>query len=276
MPTTVRAVSDISVPAPLTNHQTRPGASRTNANNGPQDISKGSRSTADISLSQAALAGGLGLLLLAVLAAIANFGILKTLIVPGDAQTTAQHIAAAPGLFRLGIGAFFAVAILDVVVAWALYIVLRPVNRSLSLLAALFRVVYATMLAVALNNLVSALQLLGGAEFLKGFGTDQLQAQMMVLLSAFESGWDLSLIAFGVHLLVVGMLVFRSGKRHQVLGILVIAAGLGYLIDGCGKLLVPDYSLSIAMYTFVGEPLLIFWLLWKAIRGVDTKRANAS
>jgi hypothetical protein len=66
----------------------------------------------------------------------------------------------------------------------------------------------------------------------------------------------------------LGILVFRSGKTGlRVLGILVVAAGLGYLVDGCGKVLVPNYSLTIAMYTFVGEPLLMFWLLWKGIRG---------
>jgi hypothetical protein len=214
--------------------------------------------------------------LLAVLAAFANFGVLQKLIVPGDAKTTAQNIAAAPGLFRIAIGSFFVVAILDVVVAWALYFVFQPVNRSLSLLAALFRVVYATMFGIAVNNLLSSLQLLGGADFLKAFGTDQLQAQMMVLLSAFQSGWDLALIFFGLHLFILGMLVFRSGKYLRVLGILVIAAGVGYLVDGGGKLLLPNYSMTVGMFTFVGELLLMFWLLWKGIRGGDTKRDAAS
>ena len=97
-----------SVPAPTTNHQTRAAATRTTShdNREGQDPSTGSRITADISLRQAALAGGLGLLLLGFLPAIANFGVLKTLIVPGDAQSTAQNIAAGQGLFRLGISAF--------------------------------------------------------------------------------------------------------------------------------------------------------------------------
>jgi len=152
-----------------------------------------------------------------------------------------------------------------VVVAWGLYFVFQPVNRSLSLLAALLRVVYATMFAIAVNNLLSALQVVGGADFLKAFGTDQMQAQMMVLLGAFQSGWDLALIVFGLHLFVLGILVFSSGKTGlRVVGILVTAAGVGYLIDGVGKVLVPNYSLTIAMYTFVGEPLLIFWLLTQA------------
>jgi hypothetical protein len=257
---TVRSVSDLAAPV----------ANRTNGDidSAPHDALLTSRSTADISLRHAALASGLGLLLLAILAAIVNFGVLQKVIVAGDAQTTAQNIAAAQGLFRVAIGGFFAVAILDVVVAWGLYFVFQSVNRSLSLLAALFRVVYATMLAIAVNNLLSALQVVGGADFLKAFGTDQLQSQMMVFLGAFQSGWDLALIVFGLHLFVLGILVFRSGKTGlRVLGILIIAAGLGYLVDGCGKVLLPNYSLTIAMYTFIGEPLLMLWLLWKASRG---------
>ena len=270
MPTTVRPISGLSAPS----------VSRTNGRDvrGTQDTSLGSPTTADRSLRQAALVAGLGLLLMTFLAPMANFGVLQKLIVPGDAAITAQNIAAAQGLFRLAIGAFFLVAVLDVVIGWALYIRFQAVNRSLSLLAALFRVVYATMLGVALTNLVSALQLVGGADFLKAFGTDQLQAQMMVLLSAFQSGWDLALIIFGLHLFVLGLLVFGSSKARalRVLGILVIAAGLGYIVDGCGKLLLPDYSLTVGAYTFVGEALLMFWLLWKGIRGTDGKRAMSS
>jgi hypothetical protein len=287
MQTTVRSVSDIAVPAPTTNHQTHAGTSSsastvTSPNGhdvrGTQDISLGSAPTADISPRQAALVAGLGLLLMTFLAPIANFGVLQKLIVPGDAAITAQNIAAGQGLFRLAIGAFFAVAVLDVVIGWALYIRFQPINRSLSLLAALFRVVYATMLGVAVTNLVSALQLVGGADFLKAFGTDQLQAQMMVLLSAFQSGWDLALIVFGLHLFTLGLLVFQSGKGKGLrgLGVLVVVAGLGYVVDGCGKLLLPDYSLTVGAYTFVGEALLMFWLLWKGIRGTDSKRAMSS
>ena len=262
MPTSVRSVSDISVPVVPTNLEMRGGTSRTSGH--------------DITLRQAALIAGLGLLVLAVLSAIANFGVFQRFIVPDDAQTTAQNIAANQGLFRIAIGSFFVVAILDVVVAWALYIVFQPVNRSLSLLAALFRVVYATMLALALNNLLSALQFLDGADSFKAFGTDQLHAQMMVSLNAFQSGWDLALIFFGLHLLILGMLVFRSGTRLRGLGILVIVAGLGYLVDGSGKLLSPNYTMTVGMFTFVGELLLMFWLLWKGLRRGDTKREKAS
>jgi hypothetical protein len=227
----------------------------------------------DISRRQAALLAGIALLLMAVLAPIANFGVLSKLIVPGDANTTAQNIAAALGLFRLAIGSLFAVVILDVVVAWALYIFFQPVNRVLSLLAAILRIVYATMFGIAVTNLMSALRLLQGASFRTAVGVNLLSDQAMGLLGAYQSGWDLALIVFGVHLIVVGALVGQTDRRLglKILGILVIAAGLGYIADSAGRLLLPADNLTISTFTFVGELLLMFWLLWKGIGGVTPK-----
>jgi hypothetical protein len=231
---------------------------------------------ADISIRKSAIVAGLGLLLMAILAPIANFGVFETLIVPGEATTTANNIMASPGLFRTGIFVFLIVAILDVVVAWALYILLKPVNKSLSLLAAWFRVVYAAILAISLSNLLIVLQLLNGDGYLKAFETNQLYAQVMLFLNAFTDGWDLGLVIFGLHLLVLGYLVFKSGYLPKILGILVIVAGLGYLIDNLGKLLSSNYNLTIAMFTFIGEVLLIFWLLWRGIKGFDKEIQSAT
>lgn len=90
-----------------------------------------SRST-DISLRTAAIAGGLGLLVNAILAGIANLSIFQNLVVLGDARATAERIMASAGSFRMGVFFFLVAAILDVVVAWALYVLLKPTNKSLS------------------------------------------------------------------------------------------------------------------------------------------------
>jgi Domain of unknown function (DUF4386) len=79
--------------------------------------------------------------------------------VQGDAATTANNIMANGLLFRSGIACFMVLVILDVVVAWALYILLKPVNKSLAMLAAWFRLVFAAILGVALHDLLSVLQL---------------------------------------------------------------------------------------------------------------------
>ena len=154
----------------------------------------------DISLRQAAIVAGVGLLIITIIAPFAEFSVRQGLIAPGDAATTAQNIMADELLFRIAICIYLIVAILDVVVAWALYVFLKPVNKSLSLLTAWFRVVYAAILAVVLLNFVIALQLLSGAGYLTVFETGQLQAQMMLFLSAFGYGWDIGLAIFGLHL----------------------------------------------------------------------------
>jgi Domain of unknown function (DUF4386) len=226
-----------------------------------------------ISPRSAAVVAGLGLLLMAMLAPFANFYALGNLVVANDATVTANNILSSLGLFRTSIIVFLVVAVLDVIVAWALHILLEPVNKSLSLLAAWFRLVYAAVFAIALLPLLNIVQLLGGAAYLKAFEANQLHAQVMISLGAFHSGWDFGLVLFGFHLLVLGYLVFKSGDLPKWLGILVGIAGLGYLIDSFGKFLIPNYNISIAMFTFIGEFLLIFWLLWWGLKRQTTNLA---
>ncbi len=190
---------------------------------------------------------------------------------PGDLVKTANNIIASEGLFRIGICCFLITAILDVIVAWALYVFLKPVNKSLSMLTAWFRIVYATMLGIVLIHLISALQLLSNVAYLSVFETKQLHAQMMLSLNTFSFGWEFALIIFGFHLLLLGYLVFKSGYMPKFLGILLIIASLGYLIDGFGKILLSHYNVSIAAFTFIGEVVLIFWLL---IKGRKIQESN--
>ncbi len=218
----------------------------------------------DISPGKAAVIAGIALILMTFLGPIANFSVLGKLVVPGNATETVDNIIASEGLFRIGICIFLIVAILDVIVAWALYVFLKPVNRSLSLLTAWFRVVYATLLAVILIYLIEVLQLLGGADYLSVYEAGQLHARVMLSIQDFSMGWQMGLIIFGIHLLTLGYLVYRSGYAPRYLGVLLVIAGLGYMTDGIGRIISPDYHAGVAMFTFIGEVILMFWLL---IRG---------
>jgi hypothetical protein len=160
---------------------------------------------------------GLVYLLIAILAILANFFVLENLIVPEDAATTANNIMANELLFRGGIASFMVLVILDVTVAWALYILLKPVNKSLAMLAAWFRLVFATILGIALHNFLSVLQLLSGTDYLTVFETEQLQAQAMLFLNAFNYTWLIGLTVFGLHLFVLGYLIFRSATSQELL-----------------------------------------------------------
>ncbi len=218
---------------------------------------------ADISLRKAALVAGWGLLIMTIFAVFAIYFVFQNLIVPGDATTTANNIMASEMLFRIGICSILIVLICDVVVAWALYVFLKQVNKNLSLLAAWLRLVYAAMLGIGLLNLVIVLILLSGANYLAVFETDQLHAQVLLFLNAFNDVWALGLIVFGFHLVTLGYLVFKSNYIPKVLGVLLILAGFSYLIDYFGKFLVPNFDVPISMVLGWGELIFMFWLLFK-------------
>jgi len=117
---------------------------------------------------------GSGLLIMAILAIFSNFFVIESLIILGDGEKTANNIITNELLFRSGIVSFIIVLILDVLVAWALYILLKPVNKNLALLAAWFRLIYTAIFGLSLYNFLSVLQLLGGADYLTVFERDQI------------------------------------------------------------------------------------------------------
>lgn len=89
---------------------------------------------------------------------------------------------------------------------------------------------------------------------------------------SFHAAWDAGLIVFGCHLLLLGFLVFRSGDYPRLLGILTAASGLGYLVDSTVKLLAPSCPLAVSTVTFIGEVLLMGWLIGKGIQGARRAR----
>jgi hypothetical protein len=220
----------------------------------------------DRSKRSVGLVAAFSLLLMALLAPFAQFGVLQSLIVPTDTAATTNNIAASIGLFGAAIAAFLVVAILDVVAAWGMYVLLRPVNERVALLVAWLRGVYAVVFAYALVNLLDVAQLVNGATAAT-LQSDQLHMQVATSVTAFRNGWDLALAIFGLHLVGLGGLLYRSVDFPRFLGALVILAGIGYLADSFGRILVPGYTLTISMFTFVGEALLIVWLFKLAIRG---------
>jgi hypothetical protein len=216
------------------------------------------------SIRHAAVTAGVGLLLMSVLAGLAKIVVLDGLVTPGDAPRTAADIAGANGLFRLGVLSLITVIVLDVVVAWGLYRVFSPVNRPLSLLAAAFRLVFAAVFLAAIGQLLGALRLLGDDAYLSVFSAEQLHAQALLGFTAFNDLWVVALGLFGVHLLLEGYLVYRSGYAPRLVGVLLVISGFGYVIDSVGTVLSPGPWSSVGAFTFIGEFVLALWLV---IRG---------
>jgi hypothetical protein len=210
---------------------------------------------------RASLVAGIALALMAVLAGVAKFAVLDPLITPGDAARTANDILASEGLFRSAIAALILTATLDIVVTIALLALFTPVNRSVATMAAAFRLAFAAVFLVAISQLVSVLAVLGDAD------------QALRAVDAFDTIWLVGLILFGVHLLLIGYLAYRSGFVPRIIGVLLVVAGLGYVVDGFGTVLFAHFS-TIGQFTFVGEVALIFWLLIKGVRMNPTGHAG--
>lgn len=232
---------------------------------------KMTNATSKTSLGKAALIAGIGLLIMAIAAPFAELYVYPKLVIPENPAETIQNILANQTLFSSAIFGYLIAFLCDVLVAWALYLLLKPVNENLSLLTASFRLMYTVIALVALLNLVTVFGLLSASDPLGGSQPDQLYAQVMFSLTTFRSHWYFGLLFFGIHLGLLGYLVFRSNYIPKIVGVLLIIAGLGYLLSNLKPFLFPNINLDFAEYTFYGELIFMLWLL---IKGSRIKESN--
>lgn len=225
---------------------------------------------------KAAIIAGIGYAALFVLAIFANFFVREGLVVAGDAAATFENIAESQFLFRAGLAAFLVIFLLDVVVAWALHIVFRTVDRMTSLLAAWFRIVYTVFLGVAAVFLFVAAQLVGDSSVVDGLTAEQLATPVSLLMDAFNSTWLIGLAAFGIHLAILGGMIVRSQIAPRLLGVVLIAAGAVYMLDTFAHALLADYEayadailVVVATTAVIAEFAFMAWLLRSAGKSAE-------
>jgi hypothetical protein len=230
-----------------------------------------------VSERQAAKIAGYGYLAISVLSIFANFFVRVRLIEPDDAAATASNIMDSETLFRVGLVSFVIVFVLDVVVAWALYLFFKTVNRDVSLLTAWFRLAYAILLGAALVFFFFALELVSGADYLEAFETGQLDAQVTLYLEAFNHLWLVGLVCFGIHLALLGYLILESRHIPRALGVLLVLAGAAYVINSLADALLSNYDDYEAVFvTIVAVPSVIGELafpIWLLLRGGKERQA---
>jgi hypothetical protein len=220
-----------------------------------------------------------GILILAM-SPFAVFGMMvvpSTLIAPGDAAATAANIMAAEGLFRLGIASLAVVFLLEIAIVALLYVLLRPVNKTLSLIAAFFRLAMTVIQGINLWNHFTALLLLSGADYLTAFAPDQLHALALLFLSAQELVTHIWGLFFALHLLFLGLLVYKSGYIPRLLGVFLVIASFCYLIQSFGNFLAPEFEELFAVIGLISiiEVSLPLWLVIKGVRERQPAAAGA-
>lgn len=191
------------------------------------------------------------------------------IIVPGDATTTVENISDNFFLFRIGLISDLIMVMSDVGVALLLYLVLKPVNKGMSMLAASFRLAQATVLGINLLNYFMPVLLLDQSGYLSSFSAEQINAMVLLFLNAHAYGYLLSGVFFGISCVLLGWLIIRSWYLPQWLGVLVVAAGFSYLIDCVVNFLLPELAATseilVMTVAVVSELSLCLFLLFIGI-----------
>ena len=195
------------------------------------------------------------------------------LVVSGDAAATATNILTHESLFRWAIVANLIATVCYLTVTLLVYVLLKPVNRNLALLAAFFSLAGCAVSGVSFVLNFAPLAVLGNAPSLSVFNLEQLQALALIFLKLNAQAFNIGMVFFGLHVLSVGYLIFRSTFLPRILGVLLAITGLCYLTNGFANFL----SLPFKAYLFpfvaasglLGEGSLTVWLL---VKGVNVQR----
>jgi hypothetical protein len=186
-----------------------------------------------------------------------------------DAPATLNTIIAHESLFRIGLVISLFSVVFFLLAAWALYVLLKPVNKNLALLFLLLNLGGFVIWCLSTLNLFSSLLLMSGADYLKVFQPDQLRAQALLFVNLYKNGSVIAQIPYGVWLFPLGYLVFKSRFLPKILGILLIADFFAQLIFVIQRFLLPSYDVisypGLAI-SFIAEISLTLWLLIKGVK----------
>lgn len=229
-------------------------------------------------LKQIARWTGVGYLIIFITGFFANFLVIEGMVVDGDAPTTANNIATQLSTFRWGLFAFLIMVIVDVLLAGPLYLLLKPVSEHRSRFSSWLRLVNGTIFGVALFNLFGILNLFSEAGLHGDPSNPEIQQQAASYLLAFDQIWLIGLVFFGLHLLLLGNLIWRSEHFPKWIGALLLFAGVGYLVDSFTHLLLPTYSdyqnffeMMVIIPGVLGEFSLTLWLLIRGVRQLNSQ-----
>jgi len=218
------------------------------------------------SVSKIARTAGLFYLLYVVTSVIANlFG--KFVFV--EAPVTVDHILTHALQFRVGFVINLFSVVFFLIAAWALYVLLKPLNKNLALLFLLFNVAGFVVWLFSSLCLFASLVILNGTEAIKAFQPDQLQALAVFFFGLYKTGVVIAQVPYGVWLFPLGYLVLESKFLPRIFGILLIADGICQFVYVCQRLILPDLGIiayPCLVISFIAEVSLALWLAIKAVK----------
>lgn len=223
-----------------------------------------------ISNTKLARAAGFLYLISIISGGFAEAFVREGLTVYGNAVATAKNILASEQMYRFGFVADLVCILCSIFLSIILYILFKPVNKKISLLAFVFSIIATAVMAVNLLNQLAPLLLLHNPSYQETFSIEQLGTLSLFFLNFQSQGYNISLFLFAFYFPIIGYLIYRSNFLPRILGILYTLAGAGYLINSLGWFLFPHLASHLFPYVllpaFIGETLMALWLIVKGVK----------
>lgn len=208
-------------------------------------------------------------LIVAVLGGFAHLYARATVYVPGDAAATADNIVANSTLFRVGFMADVVQATCFLFVGMALYLLLKHVNKNVARAMVVFVALSVALICLNMVHQFAALLMATDPSYASALGPDGSNALVLLLVDMHHYGYLIAQTFFGLWLLPLGYLAYKSGMFPRALGVLLMIGSFGYLIDMLALFLVPDIGGAISAYLVVPAAVAEFWMVfYLLIKGV--------
>lgn len=191
------------------------------------------------------------------------------LYVPGDAATTAGNVVANAGLVRIAVLADLLQATVFVFLGMTLYLLLRHVHKNAATAMMILVAIAATIMCLDKVFQFAALRVAGDASYTAAFGVVGSNALVLLLLDMHNYGYLIAQIFFGLWLVPLGYLAYKSGMFPKALGVVLVVAGASYLVDMLTAFLIPDLSKQIHGFLAIPPTIAEIWMLgYLLVKGV--------
>ena len=200
----------------------------------------------------------------------------STLVVPGNAAATIENIEASELIYRSGIYVGLLSSLIYLIVALVLYRLLKEVSENQAVLMVTFVVIAVAVTFANSFNELAVLLILGKPDFLSAFDPSQLEGIAYLFVRLQSHGIQIIQIFWGLWLIPMGILIYRSGFIPKIIGVSVWLAALGYLMSNFTFLLMPHYKAALSPVTMGLEMFELPIIFWLVIVGARTPTGETS
>jgi hypothetical protein len=228
-----------------------------------------------MSTKQLARVTGLLYLIVAIFGGFAHLFVRAQVYVPGDAGATAQMVVSNAGLVRIGVVADLFQATVFVFLGMAFYLLLKHVSANTARAMVILVAIATTIICLNMVFQFAALLVATDGAYVAAFGAAGSNALVLLLLDIQHYGYLIAQIFFGLWLVPLGYLAYRSGMFPRALGVLLVVGGVSYLVDMVALFLVPEFGAAVSAFVTIPPAVAELWMVgYLLVKGVRMERQD--